>query len=201
MDHSKAGKLGYEKTKDQLTRYVNRLSQAAREKYAAKPRYCLTCGELIPYEKRVNRFCDKSCSASYNNRGIVRVFKKKDSFCECGNPKNRRNKYCDTCIEKRVFNKHASLEQAKDDRSRKRILLEQREHRCAICGLSEWRAQPIALELDHVDGNADNNTEENLRLICPNCHAQTATYKGANAGAGSTRQAKRRQRYAQGKTY
>lgn len=61
--------------------------------------------------------------------------------------------------------------------------------------------QPIAIELDHIDGDADNNTEENLRLICPNSHAQTESYKGANAGKGSTRQAKRRKRYADGKTY
>jgi hypothetical protein len=40
-----------------------------------------------------------------------------------------------------------------------------------------------------------------LRLVCPNCHALTATYKGANAGKGSKRQKMRRQRYKDGKTY
>jgi hypothetical protein len=38
------------------------------------------------------------------------------------------------------------------------------------------------IELDHIDGNCANNAKENLRLICPNCHAQTEFYKGANAG-------------------
>jgi predicted HNH restriction endonuclease len=70
-----------------------------------------------------------------------------------------------------------------------------------VCGLSEWMDKRIPLEIDHIDGNSDNNVEQNLRLICPNCHAQTETYKGANAGKGSSRQAMRRKRYAEGKTW
>ena len=38
--------------------------------------------------------------------------------------------------------------------------------------------------VDHIDGNSDNNSEENLRLICPNCHSLTSTYRGANRGHG-----------------
>lgn len=41
---------------------------------------------------------------------------------------------------------------------------------------------PIPIELDHIDGNPENNKSDNLRLICPNCHAQTPTYKGRNIG-------------------
>jgi HNH endonuclease len=51
---------------------------------------------------------------------------------------------------------------------------------CAGCGLTEWLGRPIPLELDHVDGNTENNRLENLRLICPNCHAFTPTYRGRN---------------------
>lgn len=42
----------------------------------------------------------------------------------------------------------------------------------------------LPLEIDHIDGNSENNSEENLRLICPNCHSLTETYRGANRGNG-----------------
>jgi len=53
-----------------------------------------------------------------------------------------------------------------------------REHRCEICGITEWNNQPAPLELDHIDGNHLNNDLKNLRIICPNCHAQTPTHAG-----------------------
>jgi 5-methylcytosine-specific restriction endonuclease McrA len=51
---------------------------------------------------------------------------------------------------------------------------------CASCNLSDWLGGPIPLELDHVDGNRLNNNLSNLRLLCPNCHALTPTYRGKN---------------------
>lgn len=52
--------------------------------------------------------------------------------------------------------------------------------RCALCDLDEWLGQLIPLELDHINGEHDDNRLENLRLLCPNCHALTDTYRGRN---------------------
>lgn len=49
---------------------------------------------------------------------------------------------------------------------------------CEWCGLTEWRGQDAPLELDHVNGEHDDNRFENLRILCANCHAQTLTASG-----------------------
>jgi len=80
----------------------------------------------------------------------------------------------------------------------KNYLLDTRGHCCEVCGITEWMNKPAPLELDHKDGNPNNNALENVRLICPNCHAQTATYKGKNMGSGRYY---RRMRYASGQSH
>ena len=85
-----------------------------------------------------------------------------------------------------------------DYRTVKRILLRINGNKCEMCNNTQWLNKPIALVLDHIDGNSDNIKRENVRLICNNCDAQTDTYKGRNKGKGRY---SRRQRYAEGKSY
>lgn len=52
---------------------------------------------------------------------------------------------------------------------------------CEECGIGDtYNGKPITLHCDHIDGNSDNNTLDNLRLLCPNCHSQTDTWCGRN---------------------
>ena len=75
-----------------------------------------------------------------------------------------------------------------------RYLREKFNNKCSKCGWNEVNlyTEKIPLETEHIDGNYKNNKEENLDLLCPNCHSLTPTYKGANKGNGR----KERKQYA-----
>ena len=56
-------------------------------------------------------------------------------------------------------------------------LLEKRGVQCELCQRETWLGAPIPLELHHQDGDRTNNELPNLRLLCPNCHALTDTWR------------------------
>ena len=109
------------------------------------------------------------------------------------------SKYCNNNCQQAQQWKTSKLDVSKLTHSRlKKLLIETHGHKCQICNLAAWMDQKIPIEMDHIDGNSSNNELSNLRLICPNCHAQTPTYKAKNKGNGRVF---RRERYAAGKSY
>jgi hypothetical protein len=55
------------------------------------------------------------------------------------------------------------------------------KNECALCGLQPfWKDRPLVLVLDHINGINDDCSAPNLRLLCPNCNSQTATFCGRN---------------------
>lgn len=69
----------------------------------------------------------------------------------------------------------------------KKYLKENFGNFCILCKQGEiHNGLPLVLQLDHIDGNSDNNQVDNLRLLCPNCHTQTETY-GSKKGKKETK--------------
>jgi len=82
---------------------------------------------------------------------------------------------------------------------RKRLIKEGiKKHKCEVCNNTHWNNFPIPLELEHCNGINVDNRIENLKLLCPNCHSLTSTYKALNKGNGRH---KRMERYKEGKSY
>lgn len=117
----------------------------------------------------------------------------------CGQPISSKKTYCNnTCQQNFQYKKYIEewkqgLQtglRGKDQFSKyiKRYIFEKFDYKCAKCGWSEVNpyTNTIPLEIDHIDGHFDNMSEDNLVLLCPNCHSLTPTYKGANAGNGRT---------------
>ena len=85
------------------------------------------------------------------------------------------------CSNEKVFSKQSILS---THRVKKLYLstLHDNERCCSTCKLSIWLGKELPLELDHIDGDCTNHTLENIRLLCPNCHALTPTWRGRNKG-------------------
>lgn len=162
---------------------------------------CLNCEntfESLISEGR--KFCCSSCSATYNNkkRGV------ENSCLNCGGEINKGYKFCCHKCNKEFNRKKlfADIENGENasDRSFKKYLIHHYGEKCMECGWDKRNMYSgnVPIELEHMDGNSENNSLDNLKLLCPNCHSLTPTYKALNTGMGRH---KRRERYKQGKSF
>lgn len=73
-------------------------------------------------------------------------------------------------------------------RSIKRYLIEIHGEKCEKCNWAERNeiTNNIPLEIHHKDGDYKNNKENNLEILCPNCHSLTPNYKRLNKNSSRT---------------
>lgn len=168
-----------------------------KELYFKNPNKCINCGKELAYEHRHDKFCSRSCSASYNN---MRREKKKKYCINCGKEiettHNIYKKYC--CKDCEIQYKYKNIEQEKILRWLngenfvyggaqvplfiRRYLTTLYNYKCQLCGWGETNiySNTIPLEVHHIDGDCTNNKFENLQLLCPNCHSLTKTNGSLN---------------------
>jgi len=156
---------------------------------------CLNCGAIFYKKSTEQKFCSSSCSAIYNNKRRVKKIRLCVG-CRVILNKKTQKKYCSTkCQADHYFNNYidrwksgleCGLSGYGVSSYIKRYLFEKYNSKCSVCGWAETNmyTKRIPLEVEHLDGNWKNNEENNLTLLCPNCHSLTKTYKGANKGKG-----------------
>lgn len=172
------------------------LDNVKKEQTKRKLKNCIVCGKEL--EKSQVKFCSHSCSAKYNNTKR----KKKILYCKyCGKELEKNQKeYCSiTCKNNAYYTKY--IEDWKNGNENglkgeygiskyiRRYLFEKNDCKCEVCGWGEKNefTDKIPLEVHHKDGNYKNNKEENLQLLCPNCHSLTETYKSHNKSGRKNR--------------
>jgi hypothetical protein len=153
---------------------------------------CIVCETPTNNKK----FCGHSCSATYNNS----IRGKKTLPClSCGTPLSggTHRKYCNhECQHSHQYEtfitewkeglRDGNIAVDQLSRNIRKYIFEKYDSKCCECGWSETNQHTgtIPLEVEHIDGNHRNNKESNLKLLCPNCHSLTESYRGANKGKG-----------------
>lgn len=153
---------------------------------------CIYCNETTSNPK----FCNRSCSASYNNHASPKRQALMNSCLYCHLATQHPNKYCSikchkehqyqTKIDAWIAGRLSGLSCGVVTAWVKRWLREERGNRCEICGWDEINPVTglVPVVADHIDGNWQNNRPENLRLLCPNHDSLQPTYKALNKGNG-----------------
>ena len=127
-------------------------------KGTGEKQFCLYCGKELKYRSHKPRFCDNTCYAKYKEQEYIKRWLE-------GKENGLSGKYgIITAVRNYIFRKN--------------------NNECECCHknyINPYTNLSI-LQIHHIDGDCTNNKEENLQLLCPNCHAMTENYGSRNRG-------------------
>lgn len=201
---------------EEIATQLNRSTRGVKEKLQNLGMYqnkiitkeitiCLNCGnEIFDLKSSKRKFCSQKCNAIYNNQKYPKKKRIRNRLYNCICCRKKLNdtqfKYCSKKCESEyqkqlIWKKIDDGETTLPSRYYKQYLIEKFEEKCMKCGWNEINPSSgkIPIQLEHKDGNAENNSLDNLELLCPNCHSLTPTYMGLNRGHGRERRRQLRQ--------
>jgi len=162
--------------------------------------YCQHCKKSFESLISDNRkFCSQSCSTIHNNSIRMNVRTNTEFNCKNCNrvtklKKNSKGIFCESKCQQEYYYKE-KIELWKEGKLLgftgktkalsswlRRYMLEKYNNTCQKCGWNELHPvdKRALVEINHIDGNAENNNEENLEVICPNCHSMTPNFRARN---------------------
>lgn len=173
-------------------------SQFKQRLYEENPKPCLECGKDLVYSNDIDvrKFCGHSCSAKHSNvkRSKSYGLPETGNCIVCKSVIKSSNRYCGaSCLMRERYDKfinewldgqHGGHNGRTFQLSKhvRRYLHETRGTACSECGWDKKHPVDgsVLTEVDHIDGNASNCRPENLRILCPNCHSMTPTFRARN---------------------
>lgn len=117
--------------------------------------FCLNCTNELVHKQ--TKYCSQKCQHEYTYNQYIERWKQ-------GLEKGHKGK------AKAISN------------PLRRYLLNKYNNTCIKCGWNELHPsdnKPL-VEINHIDGDAENCKEDNLEVLCPNCHSKTYNYKFRN---------------------
>lgn len=161
---------------------------------------CVLCGDDTSYDTHI-AFCNSNCRATYWDTVDVKkseYHRRKKNRCKhCDKLISDRSITCTKCMYVDQHNERiaAWLDGEWSGASEwneyqlagviRRYLLKEAGYACTVCGFdTPHPSGSTILQVDHIDGHANNHSPNNLTVLCPNCHALTDTYGARNVGNG-----------------
>lgn len=128
-------------------------------KGTAKTAICIYCNKtFIKYPNSKHLYCSMKCAGAHRRQKYIEAWK-------LGNITGTASYTCSEFVRNYLLQKH--------------------NYRCEKCGWGEINqfTKKVPLQIHHIDGNSENNTEDNLQVLCPNCHSLTENFGSRNNNA------------------
>ena len=156
-----------------------------------KIKLCKNCENDFKPKYKSQVFCSKSCSATFTN---IKKYKICIGCNKSFHSKNSKTKYCaqdcwNKTIKREYINKWLNNEIDPTNKNGyglstkiRNYLLEINKYKCQMCGWGEINktSKKVPLHIHHIDGDCSHNYDDNLQVLCPNCHSLTENFGSLN---------------------